>query len=519
MNGTPYRSDWRNRLKDLSAAIVVWILLSLLAKLAIGAGNFCRLDPNTGQVVCAPALAIDTRCVQVDDCTAAVVNWGGDTRYVVTSRHGGKNVGERYVVSGPDGSRTFGTVVAVGPNDADCALLRTDQRADRGFQLAAFEPPLGSSVKLLGYSLGGPLRAKQLRPYSYDDARTAEAHGAPVLGDSGGPVLDAFGNLVGILSGQHGGPAFYCRLGPILSMFAAVAASNAAQTPAHTSAETSAPPFIPPKLPPPPTATSEGAQTAEADARGWTSAAAPPAAAPTVVVQSVPYVVRPNPYGPDWHADIDGRVTNAERAIANVEITRRADVAELRTSIDTKAATLAAAIDQAATPPPPAPTVVERIDRTGYLELLAQIALVAGGSVSTLGAGYGAWWLAGKAALSFSRWYLRKRFAAPPPPPATAPAPPAAPPLQRFEFDSVLQQAVPVGAPHSPPVVVHTPPVVTQAPADTRYVTIETDLHARAHAWAAAETARIYGDRPATAAAVQTTQDALIKQYLAGRKI
>ncbi|MGD9634490.1 MAG: serine protease [Pirellulales bacterium] len=535
---TPYRAAWLCRLKDLAVLALLALLLGAIQQLAFGAA-YCRTDPTTGRHYC-----IDTRVVQVDDCTAFFIDVDGDSRWVLTSQHSNKAVGERYVVRGPDGSQTLGTVVAIGASGADCALLRTDQPGDGGLTLAKFEPPLGATLKLFGYPLGGPLTAKQLRPYSYDDPRTAEAHGTPYVGDSGGPVCDAFGHVVGILSGQHGGPAYYCRLGPILAMFAGV--SSLSQP-----AASNAPPFVPPappeltqlsKLPPPPVADSQTttAEQAAKDAQGWTatSATAPlntlPAvpATSTVIVREVPFLVPaggPSVYGAAWHADINHRVGQAELAIAAVEKKRDADATATAKSLEAiklsppQLPVAQLTVAQLPTPALPAPvaaaaqTIVEKVERTGYLEILAQIVLVAGGSVGVIGTGYGAWIVAGKAAIKFARWVLRNHFAgqstASTTPTATAPT------MQRYEFDSVLKQSVPVGSPKPAPVVVQTPPTVTQSPADVRYVPIDTDLHAKAHAWASEHTARIYGDRRATAAEIQSTHDALIKQYLASQRI
>lgn len=282
----------------------------------------------------------------------------------------------------------------------------------------------------------------------------------------------------------------------------------------------------PPKAPAQPSQ----AEQAKQDAQGWTPSTSPPAMQPQpspAVVVSQPTLIVPGRV-PDadpafWRYDLTTRVRNAEWAIGGLEKDRQRDVAELRQAIAASTRppllplpALAPAIAPPAVPPlvpaiaaaaPAAKTIVERVERTGALELAAQIAIVAAGGATVLGTGYGAWILAAKLGVKFLRYvgraYLAHQAAASPASPTSS-----SPVMQTYRFDRATQQAV----------AVDSPPLVDQAPPETHYVSVESNNYARCSQWADEQVARKYADRPATAVEILNARSSLVKQALAGQR-
>jgi hypothetical protein len=266
------------------------------------------------------------------------------------------------------------------------------------------------------------------------------------------------------------------------------------------------------------------------DATGWTSAPSPnaPAAAsqPVARPSNLSIFVLPSPsrlpsrYDDDWRHDVEGRTQNLEFAVGHVAHT---EIPELRRTLDERTATLAYQIDglevnraselpsspanQKPAPQKPAPQkIIERVEihkPSTYLELIAQIALVAGGSAATLGSGYGLYLMAARAGLKIARWFHRKHF-----PPRDAASAPSRPAATTYAWSSTAQAAVPVDS----------PPVRQSAPPETHYVEVERDWTAKAHQWADEQIARKYADHRLGTVELLIARDALVKQYLASRR-
>lgn len=226
------------------SALVVWIVLLAVS----AAAGQCYIDPATGQRVCpsgpawingqyqwaapanhgavpaAPPRASsvasppaprwnDPRIYYCDGGVATGISIDGDASYLLSCAHGLAGVGDLVEVANRYGARRTARVVAIDQT-ADCAILQTDVQLAPA-AVATSEPPLGAAIRFAGFHLGGPLRVQSGTITNYDDPRIAEASGTPRPGDSGGPITNTAGEIVGVLSGHDGGPVYYARLGPI----------------------------------------------------------------------------------------------------------------------------------------------------------------------------------------------------------------------------------------------------------------------------------------------------------------
>ena len=83
----------------------------------------------------------------------------------------------------------------------DLALLRTELQTPKWFSFAEHPPEIGSTIVAGGFE-SGPSAGKILsltRPSSEKDLHILSLHDAPVVpGDSGGPLLNSEGELLGI---------------------------------------------------------------------------------------------------------------------------------------------------------------------------------------------------------------------------------------------------------------------------------------------------------------------------------
>lgn len=147
------------------------------------------------------------------------VSVDGNTGYIFTATHALQGIGEKVTVSTGDGRKHPGTVVQFdAEGDAAVILLDGGVQSRQAFELASTEPEVGAAVFFQGFGMG-TLRSQQMVVSKYDDT-LGYASGKPIQGDSGGPVVDRYGRVVGCISGQPGGPAVYPRL-PRLHMLIA----------------------------------------------------------------------------------------------------------------------------------------------------------------------------------------------------------------------------------------------------------------------------------------------------------
>jgi len=92
----------------------------------------------------------------------------------------------------------------------DVALLRTERRWSQYTTLANYRPQIGSGVFSGGYAHAGPIHWFYGRVTRYITHQTGapldwiEAESGITTGDSGGPIIDGNGHVVGILWGSDG---------------------------------------------------------------------------------------------------------------------------------------------------------------------------------------------------------------------------------------------------------------------------------------------------------------------------
>jgi S1-C subfamily serine protease len=223
-------------LSGLVEAVPPRAVLSTLARIdplpLIAAPPDLKLPPPDGSVLESPVTRkVGRSVVKIlsSACGAGVQGSGWVVRpeLVVTNAHVIAGADETRVAS-PAGRVVAATIVYVDTGD-DVALLRAPGLAVPKLEVAD-EQPSGDEVVLLGYPHDGPLTAtaatagtpqKVVAPDAYgDDLRlrtVVPLHGRVQRGDSGGPVVNAEGEVVGMMfaSSKEGGSGFGVPTGEV----------------------------------------------------------------------------------------------------------------------------------------------------------------------------------------------------------------------------------------------------------------------------------------------------------------
>jgi S1-C subfamily serine protease len=100
----------------------------------------------------------------------------------------------------------------------DLAVLRTELKAVVNMPLASKAPTVGSDVAILGYAWGRKALYIQFGRVSLplDEDGALVIDGMAIGGDSGGPTINAAGELVGLTSGvQYNGPMHLSVMVPV----------------------------------------------------------------------------------------------------------------------------------------------------------------------------------------------------------------------------------------------------------------------------------------------------------------
>lgn len=184
--------------------------------------------------------------------SGALIDLGG-AKYVLTCSHGLAGVGDPVLVIFSDGRSTaVADCVAAEPpieaGGADCAVLRLRTAGQhQAFVVAEAEPQLGQSIWLAGFTEAQALRAGNSRVIEWESEGVMLARGGAYHGESGGPVTNDRGQIVGVIHSTDGATTSCCRLAPIRRMFDRLFPNRPGAIIPHADAPRSEPPTPPSK--------------------------------------------------------------------------------------------------------------------------------------------------------------------------------------------------------------------------------------------------------------------------------
>jgi hypothetical protein len=143
--------------------------------------------------------------------SGAVVNVGSDASYVLTAAHITSGQGDWVLVVFNDG-RDSDVAKCIGYDEqSDCAVLKLAAGPRReAFSIAQQEPAAGEQIYSAGFPDAGPVRVRLTAgkietQYMRDESgrsfnrRVLEINGGALQGESGGPVVNASQEIVGII--------------------------------------------------------------------------------------------------------------------------------------------------------------------------------------------------------------------------------------------------------------------------------------------------------------------------------
>jgi S1-C subfamily serine protease len=126
-----------------------------------------------------------------------------DSRTLVTNRH--VIDGARELQLETFDGRSVPVTTSAAATVADVAVVRTEGELPQSLQLASADPVAGASVTIVGYPRGGARTATRGEVVGYADdplggsTRVFVASARVQAGNSGGPVLDDSGSVVGVV--------------------------------------------------------------------------------------------------------------------------------------------------------------------------------------------------------------------------------------------------------------------------------------------------------------------------------
>lgn len=161
-------------------------------------------------------------CKRYGFLTGSIISVDGDSGYVLSCAHGNQGAGDPVLLIFNDGRTTcIGDTVDVD-READCSIIKIRGKAPaKSFSLAAVDPSPGHKLYLAGFANSTHWRGRWSSCRECSECIVAE--GPAISGESGGPVLNEQGQIVGVIDacdvgegeqcdGRHGTVTFCCRL-------------------------------------------------------------------------------------------------------------------------------------------------------------------------------------------------------------------------------------------------------------------------------------------------------------------
>lgn len=182
-------------------------------------GGVCEVMPQQQ----AAARWNDPAICSIDGGVGTFVNLDGLSRHIVSCAHkgGGGNltVGQAVPCVNRFGQPLRARIVAVDV-EADLAIAEFWGTAKKPCALATQTPIAGERLTFTGFPMGRPLRTCVCIFRGALGGSMWQADGCPTYGDSGGPIRNSSGELVGVLSGGAGGPVIFSNLSAVLRLTA-----------------------------------------------------------------------------------------------------------------------------------------------------------------------------------------------------------------------------------------------------------------------------------------------------------
>lgn len=140
----------------------------------------------------------------LDGATGSYISIDGDSSFILSCAHGLKGLNSFAEGTSRHGQPLRCQVVAIDP-EGDAAILKFNGTASQPAKIADAPAPVGSQLWHVGFPMGGKLATKPMTARCGGTAGSPinEGVGAPIFGDSGGPVRNSAGELVGVISGTR----------------------------------------------------------------------------------------------------------------------------------------------------------------------------------------------------------------------------------------------------------------------------------------------------------------------------
>jgi hypothetical protein len=449
----------------------------------------CYIDPYTGRQICTRPITptqppiVSNGVIAAADAahcrisiangtlgSGTIVDRGDNTALVLTCAHQFDDPKSRIVVSVPRAGLFAARLVEVDTAN-DLAALAIRRPDASPLQVADQNPDSSECLTACGYGPNGQFRRVSGKISGHATAKGATypstVFSAAVRpGDSGGAVLNADGQLVGVVWGQRDGQTYATCGQPVYDFLNRLRSNRVSAPVIATTPSNSQPPALP------------GVPSPSFDWQTWTAELDARLRALDAKKQDRGDYLQPG--------DLNAYVKSEDLAKRTGALASRTDVESKITEVASRFESVHATIE----------SIRERVttltaDGSGFWK---------GASIAKLAAG--ALGLSGPlaAAIIIAAGFLGRRM------------------KSRVNSEESRARTSPaldsrLSALDSPPIAIDTPPPPQRSVPETHYVPIERDTFAKAHQWASEHVARKYPG----ATEVLQTQDSLIKQFLAAK--